>query len=165
MISDGIFRGAFGKISVCNKVIKKHLNFTKIWLINCLVYFSSFLIIIFINIFSIYIHCTKIPRCSVGIFIISCTINWCFRMNSSLCIKIFSINTGFLINFFIINRFLNFVVGFIFGFILSWRLPIAFPSWLSVLAQASYSSSITRRTAYLRFFTGQDLAATIMIFV
>ena len=102
--------------TVFKKRSRKKFNFPKIGFISCLVYFPPGLLIIFIGIFVIFIHCHKIPRCSFSVSRISCNSNCCFSMNTCFYIKILRISTGFLRNFFSFKSFFNFVIGLIWLF-------------------------------------------------
>ena len=113
IILDGIFCGVFGFFTVFKIFFQKQSNFSEICFFNCLLDFSPCLLILFINIFNIYIDCFKILRCTVSANIISFKINLPFRMTTCFYINTLSICTVFFSNFFIINKFLNVLIGLI----------------------------------------------------
>ena len=99
--------------TVIKETIWKKFNPAKIRSINCLLDCPQFLLITFIGIFNIYIHCHKILRYPVVVHVISISINMHFSIDNWLCIKILRIINWFFFNFFSRNSFFNIVIGLI----------------------------------------------------
>ena len=125
-----------------NKFFRKQFNFAKIWFIIFLLDFPPCLIIIFINIFNVCIHCCNMLGFPVGVPVISSTRKWHFRMNTYFWIKIFRITTVFFINFSSIKNNYFFSLTLYVRFVISWRSPNDSSFWLSGLAATYHSSSI-----------------------